>query len=214
LKPEQNRGFSLIELSIALVIIGLITGAVLKGQSLIDSSRITDAIQISEDMSTAVKAFKERYRMLPGDMPGPPVANLIAACSAGGDGNGAVDGAAGAFANVPAESQCVAEVLFKAGMIKVSGTENGFPVVRSYYGLVWLKATGSSQVVSIRGSNPYLPSVRHVIEFENLTCEAAQAIDRRIDNDSFIDGKAAASVTSCTPGGANDPVPFFAIAIQ
>jgi prepilin-type N-terminal cleavage/methylation domain-containing protein len=62
-------GFSLIELSIVLVILGLLVGGVLTGQSLIRSSEIRSVISEKEKYETAINYFKEKYDSLPGDMP-------------------------------------------------------------------------------------------------------------------------------------------------
>ena len=194
----KHRGFTLIELAISLTIIGIITVAVLKGQSLIDQSRIDDAIKLSEDFGVAVKEFQTRYKLLPGDMRNPPIANLIVACQGGGLGNGNVSAA---------ESRCIPEVLSKAGMIKTSGIEGGFPVIRSYYGLVSVISADASQVVTIQGNNPF-PRSSLVVEFADVPCEAAQAIERKIDNDDFTTGRVAASIDACVAGAI---VPFLAI---
>lgn len=63
----MQRGFSLVELSIVLVILGLLTGGILAGQSLI---RAAELRSISTDYSryvTAVGAFRDKYFALPGD---------------------------------------------------------------------------------------------------------------------------------------------------
>jgi prepilin-type N-terminal cleavage/methylation domain-containing protein len=62
-----QRGFSLIEISIVLVIVGLLLGAVLRGQSLIESARVRNVINQQESIKTAFFAFQDRFRALPGD---------------------------------------------------------------------------------------------------------------------------------------------------
>jgi prepilin-type N-terminal cleavage/methylation domain-containing protein len=197
-----QRGFSLVELSISVVIIGLLMLGVFKGQSLIDQARIDAAIKTSGDLASAVGEFKNRYRLLPGDMPSPPVQGVIAGCSAGGNGNGQIDST---------ESACVPEVLSKAGLISVSGTAGGLPIITSHYGSISVISVTLSNVVTARGANPFSTTVQYVVELSNLPCEAAQNVDRKLDNDSFVDGSVAASVLSCTPSTSNDPVPFVAI---
>lgn len=62
------RGFTLIELSIVLVIIGLIVGGVLVGQDLIRAAQGRKIISEAEQITTAVRTFQLKYNALPGDM--------------------------------------------------------------------------------------------------------------------------------------------------
>jgi prepilin-type N-terminal cleavage/methylation domain-containing protein len=198
----SQRGFTLIEMSISLVIIGLLIAAVLKGQSLIDAARVDAAISKSKDLAAAVTEFKKRYRLYPGDMPAPPVAGLIAGCIAGGNGNGQIDAA---------ESSCVVDVLNKAGLIGFDEIIAGIPVIKTHFGTITVRSTVLSQTVTARGANPFLASALFVTELDNTTCEAARHIDRKIDDGIFTTGNVIASVDACTTGGANDPVPLIAI---
>lgn len=64
-----RSGFTLIELSIVLVIIGLIVGSVLVGRDLIQASAIRATISQKEKFDTAVQTFRLKYNCLPGDCP-------------------------------------------------------------------------------------------------------------------------------------------------
>jgi prepilin-type N-terminal cleavage/methylation domain-containing protein len=63
-----HKGFSLLELSIVLVIIGLLAGGVMVGQELMRQSELRGVITDLDKASTAVNAFKSKYSALPGDM--------------------------------------------------------------------------------------------------------------------------------------------------
>jgi prepilin-type N-terminal cleavage/methylation domain-containing protein len=65
---NDNAGFTLIELSIVLVIIGLIVGGVLVGQDLIRAAYIRAQISQIEKFNTAVNTFRGKYNALPGDL--------------------------------------------------------------------------------------------------------------------------------------------------
>lgn len=63
----RHSGFTLVELSIVLVIIGLITGGVLVGRDLIRAAELGSITKESSIYSTAVNAFYNKYNALPGD---------------------------------------------------------------------------------------------------------------------------------------------------
>lgn len=64
-----QRGFSLVELSIVLVILGLLTGGILTGQNLIRAAELRSVSTEFQAYQTAVMTFRDKYFALPGDMP-------------------------------------------------------------------------------------------------------------------------------------------------
>jgi prepilin-type N-terminal cleavage/methylation domain-containing protein len=86
-----QAGFSLIELAIVLVIMGLLIGGVLKGRDLIESARLKRVISQLNEYRLATHAFYDRYDALPGDFS--LASSLIAPNLHNGNGNGIVDGA-------------------------------------------------------------------------------------------------------------------------
>jgi prepilin-type N-terminal cleavage/methylation domain-containing protein len=96
---SNRRGFTLIELSIVLVIIGLIVGGILVGQNLINAATIRAQITQIEKYQTATNTFREKYGYLPGDITPSAVAQFgftaiptRAGTIGQGDGNGELDG--------------------------------------------------------------------------------------------------------------------------
>ncbi len=65
----QKSGFSLVELSIVLVILGLLTGGVLTGRDLIRAAELRSISTTVAEYNTAINAFKLKFLALPGDMP-------------------------------------------------------------------------------------------------------------------------------------------------
>lgn len=63
----MRQGFSLVELSIVLVILGLLTGGILAGQSLIRSAEIRAVTTEFTRYQTAANSFKDAYKQRPGD---------------------------------------------------------------------------------------------------------------------------------------------------
>jgi prepilin-type N-terminal cleavage/methylation domain-containing protein len=90
---RSSSGFTLVELAIVLMIIGLLIGGILKGQELIQNARITSSIRMMRNADAAVLTFMDAYNAMPGDMlsPSTRLPNCSAApCSTAGDGNGQI----------------------------------------------------------------------------------------------------------------------------
>ena len=106
---RKEQGFTLIEIAIVLVIIGLLLGGVLKGQELIQSARVRNLISHQDGVKAAYFGFLDRYRALPGDY-SQAQANIpnCSGCQQG-DNNGQISSAA--------ESISAWEHLSKAGFI-------------------------------------------------------------------------------------------------
>ena len=75
-KSALTAGFTLIELSVVLVIIGLIVGSVLVGQSLISAAGVRATIAQIEKYNTAANTFREKYGYLPGDIKDPDASSF------------------------------------------------------------------------------------------------------------------------------------------
>ncbi len=95
-KTEMNNrkqaGFTLVEIAIVLVIIGLLLGGILKGQELINSARVRNLADQNSGVQAAYFGFIDRYRQVPGDWAILPAGQAIGvAILNGGNGNGRVD---------------------------------------------------------------------------------------------------------------------------
>ena len=160
---RKNHGFTLIEIAIVMVIIGLLLGGVLKGQELIVQARIKNIINDFNGIASAVYSYQERYRAYPGD---DAKAGRWAGVAAG-NGNGQLDGS---------ESTLFWQHLRESGFLTGSGDsapthpENGvFSVVNNASGLAgW------------------------VLCAENLSGKVAQAIDTQLDDGEANKGQVRA----------------------
>jgi prepilin-type N-terminal cleavage/methylation domain-containing protein len=99
---NQQSGFTLVEIAIVLVIIGLLLGGILKGQELINSAKVKNLAQDFKTVPLYIYGYQDRFKALPGDdiaafaasnaghlpattSPAPSVAD-------NGDGNGVING--------------------------------------------------------------------------------------------------------------------------
>lgn len=197
---RNNKGFTLVEISMVLVIIGIILTGILKGSSIIRTVQVNDAVTIVEDIRSATAIFKDRYHYLPGDLP--YTVGEIPNVTAGGNGNGAISGAESA--NVfGAGGQ---NHLFNAGLIKK-------PTVSTWFGgvVVSVRSTATSGVTAAFAT---LPNVINIIQFTNLPCDVAMEMDTKMDDGNLATGNGRASVATCISGGTNDPVQFYAVPLQ
>jgi len=95
-KMKQNKGFTLVELSIVIVIIGLIVAGVVGGQSLVRQAKLRGVMTDQNSIEVAFNTFKLEYDAVPGDMNNAwnywgaaCGGNVQAHCN--GNGNGAID---------------------------------------------------------------------------------------------------------------------------
>lgn len=160
-KMKDQAGFTLVEIAIVMVIIGLLIGGVLKGQAMIQNARVKNVVKQGDEFRAAWATFFDRYGVLPGDE------NLAAippqAADAEGDANGRVENA---------ERFELFRDLAIAQMI--SGAYNGTTQLpRHSFGgdveIVWFDPAGA-------------PQAGHYLHYTNLPAEVCQEIDLRYDN--------------------------------
>lgn len=89
---NQQSGFTLVEIAIVLVIIGLLLGGVLKGQELINSAKVKNLAQDFKNVELYIYGYQDRFKAIPGDDPRAQTNIPGGAASDNGNGNGIIDG--------------------------------------------------------------------------------------------------------------------------
>ena len=168
---KRQSGFTLVEIAIVLVIIGLILGGVLKGQSLIENAKYKNFVKQVHSYRSALHTFQDTYRGLPGDLLDVSALNAAVVSD---NGNGRIDGG---FCSTTEESCNVWSHLRYAGIIAgdPSNTTINSPPNHTYGGLVSSMSTGNW--------------ANGVLETKLLTRSVPGDVAQRYDNE-FDDGDA------------------------
>ena len=111
-------GFTLIELSIVLVIIGLLVGGILVGRDLIKAAEVRGTVSQMEKYTTAVNTFRSKYNGIPGDILNASNFGFDASRGASmGDGDGVIESVQGSAGSFAGETSCFWDDLTAAALI-------------------------------------------------------------------------------------------------
>jgi prepilin-type N-terminal cleavage/methylation domain-containing protein len=199
----RQTGFTLVEIAIVLVIIGLLLGGILKGQEMITQAKIKNVIADFSGVSAAYHGYQDRYRAIPGDDPNAATRWAVAPAAVQGDGNGVVAGAYNS-ATVTDESRKWWDHLRRAGFVSGSGTSQPFNAV-----------TGQIGVQTGDAGSPIGPAMGGISGLmmcsANLPDKIAIAVDTQMDDGAPDKGTVRADLQTA-PNPVLDNVPATAYA--
>lgn len=214
---RQEAGFTLVELAIVMIIIGLLIGGILKGQELISNAQLTATVAQIKGIDGALSTFRDKYSTLPGDIRNPQqrlrdcTANP---CRTAGNGNGRIDSPG--LGNAPTLSQegltafthmAAADLI---SGVDINGTLNfGSAVPEAKIGGgFWLGYTANGNANGVTGMRP-----GHYLVFNSLiqnisagstsglTATDAASVDRKMDDGQPDAGDLQATGSNCQTGG-------------
>lgn len=180
-KRLNERGFTLVELAIVMVIIGLLVGAVLKGQAMIDDAKQKRLLNDLQGISAAFFTYYDRYNAIPGD---------DASTHGWGGGTltvGNADGFIGGTAvPVPAgEGQTAWQELRYAGLLSGDPVATGAPSLPGH-------PYGGKYGLSNRSFGTAI-GTKNYIYVNNIAGSVAEIIDIKYDDGVFSTGSIQAS---------------------
>lgn len=133
----NSPGFTLIELSVVLVIIGLLAAGILVGKDLIEAAVIRQQISQFQKFDLAVNTFRTKYNGIPGDLDADSAANFGLVARAGGqghgDGNGIIETCPGTVVRLGCEFTLFWSDLSKSNLIsdQVPLAADSYPTVNN-----------------------------------------------------------------------------------
>jgi prepilin-type N-terminal cleavage/methylation domain-containing protein len=187
---RSESGFTLVEIAIVLVIIGLLLGGILKGQEMITQAKIKNIINDFNGLSAAMYSYQDRYRALPGD-------DLNAASrwsgSQSGDGNGQFNASGGAggvapnlYNNIPTAIAAAPEVNLFWWHLRLSGFVPG-PTANTNVSSILPPNNAVNGIVGVQTSGMGFTS--NIICTSNLPDKVAIATDSQMDDGASTTGQ-------------------------
>ncbi len=177
---KRQTGFTLIEIAIVMVIIGLLLGGVLKGQEMIVNSRVRNTISNLDGIAAAIYSYQDRYQALPGD--DSAAAARWGAGLLSGDGDGLIEGPWTATDATADESAAMWEHLRHAGLIKGGPTIGANPVVLPIHPFGGTFGVESVDAGNATASGDTGIATGAMICMTNIEADIGEILDRNLDD--------------------------------
>jgi len=221
---KGEAGFTLVELAVVMIIIGLLIGGILKGQELIANAQTTSSISQLKAYDAAITTFRDKYGALPGDLE--DAATRLADCTGGCDNDGDGDGRINVPANLgdaPSNSQESGVAFAHLGAADlISGIDVGssdaefgdmMPEI-NLGGGVWIGYTQDGNAAGLSAGDlrrgHYLVYNGEVATVGNTTgalnANQAAQLDRKLDDGVPDTGTVQVVGTNCTTNANGDTI--------
>lgn len=194
--PKAQSGFTLVEIAIVLVIIGLLLGGVLKGAELIENSRVRQAVNQINGVTASFYAYQDRYNRIPGDDGNAATVQARGsswAAVGAGNNNGLLQVNNNQAFTGAGEGQEFFQHLKAAGFITGNPADAGAAALprNPFGGLVGVSS--QAMMGALNGNKVCLNRVNG---------KAAQAIDNQLDDGNGATGQLRASQAAAPANGA------------
>ncbi len=189
-ETKRQSGFTLVEIAIVLVIIGLLLGGILKGQEMIVQAKIKNTISDYNGVLAAYNGYIDRYRALPGDD-----AQAATRWTGGvaGSGNGVIQGAYESQ-TADVESRLFWQHLRLAGFIPGQGQQQPTNAHNGILGVQTGDAAGGVTLIAAAAPpDPAVPGIGGVmICASQVPDKVAIAVDNQTDDGRSRSGQVRA----------------------
>jgi prepilin-type N-terminal cleavage/methylation domain-containing protein len=181
---DRQQGFTLVEIAIVLVIIGLLLGGILKGQEMITQAKIKNVIADFSGVSAAYHGYQDRYRAIPGDDPNAGTRWTTAPAAVSGNGNGIVAGTYNntcptVVAAATPESCLWWDDLRRAGFVSGNGPQQPYNALTGQIGVQTGDGAGGATMLNVAGGNGFIGLI---LCSANLPDKIAIAVDTQMDD--------------------------------
>jgi prepilin-type N-terminal cleavage/methylation domain-containing protein len=206
---KKQAGFTLIELAIVLVIIGLLLGGVLRGQELINSAKVKNMARDFQNVQVYVYGYQDKYKAIPGDDHKAP-AHVNGKNPGNGTQNGVIQGN---WNNPDTEDESCAFWQH----VRLAGLAPGSTTVSCAAGNTYQPTNADGGVIGITSvtsfNGPAGLSGAYVVCSEGILGKFAKQIDTTLDDGETNSGSVrvytgAAWVATTGVGGIDDSTPY------
>lgn len=220
---KNQNGFTLVEISIVMIIIGLLIGGTFGGMKLIENMQVNKTVQDLKSIESATLTFRDTYGRLPGDMPN-TAARLpnctVAPCATGGNGNRSIGAADLAWAAITTADEnftfwhhLQAADLLSLGMKNVADTAFGEGQPEAAIGGGFRVSDANFDVGCSRFARTMLivadladSALAHP---RNVSCTALVSMDRKMDDGMPYNGKMIVGWGCPISSAVCSPIPEF-----